>query len=741
MNHKKYYFFLFTSLCVNVFSQSKIKKDSLKNIDEVIISSKQMLGSKLNASNRTGSAYYVSPKELEKFGYTDINRILKSVPGVNIYEEDGYGLRPNISLRGTKAERSEKITIMEDGILASPAPYSAPAAYYFPNSARMYAIEVVKGSSQVQFGPFTTGGAINLVSTQIPSKLKAKLNASYGTNNTLKGHAMVGDQAKHFGYMIEYLRFQSDGFKHFENGNKPGFNRNDIVSKVMVKTDKSSGLNHALELKFGFANEDSKETYVGLSELDFRKNPYLRYNGTELDEMKTKHQQWALTYLMKSSGKFRITTNLYNNKFHRNWYKLNDVRAGITSQEKRTIGQVLSDPETNQQYFDILTGKTNYDGEALIVRANNRNYDSKGVQTKLNYDFDIKNIHWDLEAGIRYHEDSEDRFQWDDSYSMINGQMKLFLPGIQGTQNNRIASASAFSSFILNKLNYKNLTITAGLRYENIDLLSKNYTAKDLKRTGKIRIESENHADVIIPSFGINYQFTPSLAMFSGIHKGFSPPSAEAGQKYESSTNVELGIRFNNNRLTFEAIGFYNNFQNMLGSNLAAIGGTGELNQFDVGKAKVKGAEILLQYHFLPKSSKLQIPLQVSYTYTDTKMLNTFQEDSWGYVFSGDELPYINRNSLNANLSVSYGWFEGNVGMRYNGDMRTTPGQGIIAERELIPSYTIIDASVKAKINKHLSFTINGINLTNKKYLASRHPAGLRSGHPFGIFSGFDVRF
>lgn len=97
--------------------------DSVYRLTEVVVRSNQMLGSKFEVRNRTGAAYYISPEELGKFGYTDINRMLKSVPGVNVYEEDGFGLRPNISLRGTKAERSERISLMEDGVLAAPAPY------------------------------------------------------------------------------------------------------------------------------------------------------------------------------------------------------------------------------------------------------------------------------------------------------------------------------------------------------------------------------------------------------------------------------------------------------------------------------------------------------------------------------------------------------------------------------------------------------------------------------------------
>ena len=70
---------------------SNAMTDSLHQINEVVVRANQMLGSQFEARNRTGSAYYLSPKELAKFDYTDINRMLKSVPGVNIptsvYEE------------------------------------------------------------------------------------------------------------------------------------------------------------------------------------------------------------------------------------------------------------------------------------------------------------------------------------------------------------------------------------------------------------------------------------------------------------------------------------------------------------------------------------------------------------------------------------------------------------------------------------------------------------------------------
>ena len=121
------------------------KLDTIQQLDEVILKANTILGNKYVARNRTGASYFLSTEDLEKFGYVDINRALRSVPGVTLYEEDGFGLRPNISLRGTSPQRSSKITLMEDGVLIAPAPYSAPAAYYFPSMLVWKPLKFLKG--------------------------------------------------------------------------------------------------------------------------------------------------------------------------------------------------------------------------------------------------------------------------------------------------------------------------------------------------------------------------------------------------------------------------------------------------------------------------------------------------------------------------------------------------------------------------------------------------------------------
>ena len=94
-----------------------------------------------------GARAELTKEALEREEHDDLHKVLRSIAGVYLRDEDGYGLRPNIGMRGAAADRSAKVTLMEDGVLIAPAPYTAPAAYYTPLVTRMSRIEVVKGPS------------------------------------------------------------------------------------------------------------------------------------------------------------------------------------------------------------------------------------------------------------------------------------------------------------------------------------------------------------------------------------------------------------------------------------------------------------------------------------------------------------------------------------------------------------------------------------------------------------------
>ena len=165
-----------------------------------------------------GSADVLGAEDLAVHDYADVTRLLRTVAGVNIQEEDGYGLRPNIGMRGTGLDRSEKITLMEDGVLMSPAPYAAPAAYYFPHAGRMAGVEVIKGAAGVRYGPRTQGGSLNLLSIPVPEETSGLLNIWLGDENTRRGHAYVGGMTDagdgvRVGGLIEGFFDSADGFK------------------------------------------------------------------------------------------------------------------------------------------------------------------------------------------------------------------------------------------------------------------------------------------------------------------------------------------------------------------------------------------------------------------------------------------------------------------------------------------------------------------------------------------------
>lgn len=284
-------------------------------------------GSKEAAEAVGGSAVYLDQEALETFSYSDVNRTLRHVPGVYLQEEEGFGLRPNIGIRGSGSDRNSRIVVMEDGVLIAPAPYAAPAAYYFPRIARMSGVEVVKGPAAIKYGPLTTGGAIHLFSTPIPEtngRLGGAGELLGGEYGSLRAHAAIGGWlpaggALQFGGLVEGLRESSDGFKRLDSGGKTGFEIDDLVVKLAVRTTEGAAMPQSVQLKYQRYDETSDETYLGLTLADFQADPYRRYRGSQVDQMSAKHETWQATHRIALTSAFDLTTVAYRTETARAW--------------------------------------------------------------------------------------------------------------------------------------------------------------------------------------------------------------------------------------------------------------------------------------------------------------------------------------------------------------------------------------------------------------------------------------
>jgi Fe(3+) dicitrate transport protein len=707
-----------------------------------------VIGSASDAHATAGSAQYISEVELEKFEYQDVNRILRAVPGVNLQEEDGFGLRPNIGLRGTGLDRSSKIAILEDGVLAAPAPYAAPSAYYFPVAGRMHAVEIVKGASAVKYGPLTTGGAVNLFSTAIPEAPEARLTAKAGTDNYAMLHGVLGTTfdvgGMELGALLENYHVESEGFKKLDSGGSTGFNIDDFVGKLSLGSGSGASIEQKIELKLQYSDELSDETYLGLTDADFAVDPFRRYSGSQLDQMDSEHNTYQLTHTIDLPGDWDMTTVAYRTQFQRNWFKLDKVDDGGGAV---SISNILADPATNAGAYEILQGADGFISadDALQVKNNNRAYMAQGIQVILGYQKSIGTSNHQIELSARYHEDEMDRYQWVDAFRMDSGAMILTTAGEPGTDSNRIETAQAWSFFLRDEIYWGDWSFVPGVRYESIELKREDFGKTDPGRTGDSLTVLENSVNVFIPGFGFTYQLSEEVLLLGGVHKGFTHPAPGSTADAEESINYEWGARFEDTNLMGDAILFYNTYSNLVGSCTASTGGDCIIgDQFDGGEVEVFGLEMSGLYDFgqaldLPVS----IPVTLAYTYTRAEFQNAFTSGykPWGTVEIGDEMPYIPEHQLNIGIGIEADDWRVNFSANRLSKTRSTAGHGAILDGDQIGARTIVDASFEFSLTDRIDLSVSAENIFDEIYIASRSPAGLRPGKPQTFFAGVRLAF
>ncbi len=686
---------------------------SAQSLEEITI-----LGDREQVRNLPGSAALVDAEQIRIEAANDINQLLKTVPGIYIQEEDGYGLRPNIGIRGATSERASKITLLEDGVMIAPAPYSNPAAYYFPTTLRMSSLEVLKGAPLLRYGPQTTGGVVNMISTPIPQESAGSLRLRAGENGEGDLLANYGARAGDFGFLIETAQRRSDGFKDIDRSSRDsGYDISDYVLKLGWETERQS-----LLFKAQYSEETSDETYLGLTDADFARDENRRYGLSSIDEMDNDHQGYNLTYRLALSEQVKATAIAYHNDFARNWFKLSGGGSLIAA---ANAGDAFAQ--------GVLDGTEDFAG--LKYKNNNREYESRGVE--LNFDLDL-GAH-QLAIGGRSHRDEMERYQPQDIYDQIDGELILVGEILPTGGDNRFEKADALSFWAIDSWQATSaLNVNLALRYEDVESLRRQYSDPERLAAPSVR---GNDSSEWLPGASLVYDLNPNWQLLAGVHKGFSPlgGGATANEDPETSVNWEAGLRYEGSWFV-EAIGFYSDFdnkaENCSNANPCSNGETS--GSFVTGEAVIQGLELQAGTVFTPGS--LSVPLDLMYTYTDA----TISKDNAPLGFSdGDRLASVPENtfSLRLGLETQAGWNNYAV-VKYVDELCMSIGCNNDGDRfNRSEDLWVVDAISRYALSDNMTAYLRVENLFDEQAIVSRLPDGARPNKPRTASVGFEWNF
>ncbi|GAA5314941.1 MAG: TonB-dependent receptor [Candidatus Pelagadaptatus aseana] len=689
------------------------------HIEEVTI-----IGSPEDARQVAGSGAVVGSEQINIESLVDINQALKTVPGIYIREEDGAGLRPNIGIRGATSERSSKVTLMEDGVMIAPAPYTAPDAYYFPTAMRMSNIEVLKGAPLLRYGPQTTGGVINMVTTPIPAENGGEVELIVDERGSTDIHAHYGANSGQWSWLVETVQRDAEGFKDIDRSSQDtGFDIEDYMVKVGWQSA-GEGPKQNLLLKLQYSEETSDETYLGLTDADFKADEDRRYGLSELDQMNNRHEHLSLTHNIELSDTVSMQTIAYFNEYKRDWFKLS---GGGSYVDAANAG------DANAQ--GILDGTI--DEAGLDYKHNNRVYKSRGLD--VNFDIDLGNHQ--VAVGGRLHDDEMDRYQPVEVYDQVNGELVYVSTTAPTGSNNREEETEAYTLWLTDSWQAtETLNVNMALRYERVDSSRVQWdnperTVVDSTRSSK--------TEELLPGVSFTYDLNNQWQLLAGVHKGFSPlgGGAKETEDPETSINYEAGARFSQDAWFVEAIAFYSDFsdkaENCSVGSPCSNGDTS--GSFTTGEAVIQGVELQASTSFM--AGDFTVPVDLAYTYTDAEATQNSADNTT--VLDGDTLKDVPEHtaSLRVGLEHGNGWNNYAVA-KYISETCVEAG----CNRTNDPfgetdSLFVVDFISRYTLNSDATVFLKVENLLDQQEIVSRTPDGARPNKARTASVGINYKF
>lgn len=646
-----------------------------RSIAEVVsVSASFLAGSPENLRRTAGAIQTIGKSELDSARVFNFSEALRRVSGVSIRSEEGFGLRPNISIRGSDPTRSRKVLLLEDGIPLSYAPYGDNSSYYHPPIERFESVEVLKGSGQIEYGPVTVAGVVNYLTPNPTEKRAFSLTAIGGNRDYFNGNAGFSDTFGNTGFLVNYSRKQGEGARE---------NLRSGVNDLSVKVIQTINTNNVLMFKYSHFDESSQLTYSGLTEAEFAADP--RQNLFLNDDLEFFREGFSVGHTAVFAPGASLTTTFYTSYFSRDWWRQ-------SSNSGQRPNRLNSDPDC-LSITDLSTTCGN--------QGTPRDFRTFGLEPRFKVEFNFGEVRNELNTGVRVHYETQDRRAWNGFSPNAREE------GSQITERN-LRNSLAFSSFVQNRFIWKDFSFTPGLRIENV-----HYARSNLLNGSHAKTDITQ----LIPGLGIAYNPSNNMTIFAGVHRGFAPPSTAdiltngggvVDLSSELSWNYEAGVRTQPlEGVSLDATVFRNDYENQIVSASVAGG---------IGSTQTNGGETLQQGFELNSrfdsgqilETGYNIYFQTAYTFLATAKFQGVRlsgVSGYGNVsITGNRLPYTPKNLVTSSVGYSFRGFNGFVenvfvGRQYADDLNTVDpipdGQ-----RGLIGSQTYFNATANYKVEK-----------------------------------------
>lgn len=550
----KKYLMIAAILAVGTTAMAENKIEGTK-LEETIIST---TGFETLVKNEVKNVNLITKEDIKKKNYSSVEEILKDSPFIQTINSS-YGVI--FDLRGQGQRATNRVKILIDGIPVNMMNmlYGTECAFPVNNIpvSQIEQIEIVPGGGGVLYGNGTTGGFINIV-TSNKQENSVIVESSYGSYSNRKLNTSVGmNLTNNLSANFNYSGRNSAGYREDEK-----LQSDNINSKFNYKI----GQNQNLSLKLEKYSENYKKTGA-LTKEELNNNREQAATNNYRDGHLNK-ENYLINYNIKLDN-FQFLTDAYIENSHDK--QLQNVDGSLTTfwtKEKKTGIN--------------LRGKYSYDNGELILGYNflreEADSQGKGVMGGNTYDVtkDTNSIYF---------------------LNKYNLTKKLqFISGIRGE----------YSKYSLETIDKSDKELTGDISLDNYAYeASLNYLYSE---TGNIYLKYERSftSPTATEYFDKEYKFL-----------GMGPQGPKYQAYYvinnlneEKTDNYELGLKDTYKNTYFSITTFYSKTANEITKNSEIISKIGPVwNYENLSETKRYGVELYLEEYF----DKITLNQSISY--------------------------------------------------------------------------------------------------------------------------------